>query len=99
LKSKHIIYKEKKTRSSVSPSTRSYSKEPKDKEELYYYPTEDCIRIIDFGGATYINERHSDIINTRQYRAPEVILGILLIYIQVVVNGMKNQIYGRLLAY
>ena len=30
--------------------------------------------MIDFGGATYQNERHADIIQTRQYRAPEVIL-------------------------
>lgn len=32
------------------------------------------IKLIDFGGATYANERHTDIIATRQYRAPEVIL-------------------------
>eukprot|EP00815_Leptocylindrus_aporus_P005880 CAMPEP_0116058780 /NCGR_PEP_ID=MMETSP0322-20121206/5408_1 /TAXON_ID=163516 /ORGANISM="Leptocylindrus danicus var. apora, Strain B651" /LENGTH=694 /DNA_ID=CAMNT_0003543043 /DNA_START=57 /DNA_END=2141 /DNA_ORIENTATION=- len=32
------------------------------------------IKVIDFGGATYENERKSSIINTRQYRAPEVIL-------------------------
>ena len=32
------------------------------------------IKLIDFGGATYDHERHSDIIATRQYRAPEVIL-------------------------
>ena len=32
------------------------------------------IKVIDFGGATYDNERKSSIINTRQYRAPEVIL-------------------------
>ncbi|EGR33477.1 hypothetical protein IMG5_051550 [Ichthyophthirius multifiliis] len=35
------------------------------------------IKIIDFGGATFENEHHSDIINTRQYRAPEVILGCM----------------------
>ena len=32
------------------------------------------IKIIDFGGATYDHEQHNSIINTRQYRAPEVIL-------------------------
>jgi len=32
------------------------------------------IKIIDFGGATFDSERKSTIINTRQYRAPEVIL-------------------------
>ena len=40
-------------------------------------PRRDDIKIIDVGGATYENEKHTDIINTRQYRAPEVILGKL----------------------
>lgn len=34
------------------------------------------IRLIDFGGATFDNEHHSSMINTRQYRSPEVILGL-----------------------
>lgn len=34
------------------------------------------IRVIDFGGATFYRDRHSSIINTRQYRGPEVILGL-----------------------
>ena len=34
------------------------------------------IKIIDFGGATYTHEHKSSLINTRQYRAPEVILGL-----------------------
>eukprot|EP00398_MALV-I-01_sp_L67-1_P000761 gene761-25_t len=33
------------------------------------------IKVIDFGNATFGDEHHSDIINTRQYRAPEVIMG------------------------
>lgn len=33
------------------------------------------IKIIDFGCATLPKENHSGIINTRQYRAPEVIIG------------------------
>mmetsp|Transcript_34473 Transcript_34473/g.43525 ORF Transcript_34473/g.43525 Transcript_34473/m.43525 type:complete len:327 (+) Transcript_34473:1061-2041(+) len=32
--------------------------------------------VIDFGGATYDDEHKSSIINTRQYRGPEVILGL-----------------------
>jgi serine/threonine protein kinase len=32
------------------------------------------VKVIDFGGATYHHENHTLIINTRQYRAPEVIL-------------------------
>lgn len=39
-----------------------------------YIPISDRIRIIDFGGATKHDDHHSSIINTRQYRAPEVIL-------------------------
>lgn len=34
-----------------------------------------CV-VIDFGGATYDHESKSSIINTRQYRSPEVILGL-----------------------
>jgi serine/threonine protein kinase len=32
------------------------------------------IRLIDFGGATFETDHHASIINTRQYRGPEVIL-------------------------
>lgn len=38
-------------------------------------PASTRIKIIDFGGATYDNEKKSSVVNTRQYRAPEVILG------------------------
>ncbi|KAG7364195.1 serine/threonine protein kinase [Nitzschia inconspicua] len=38
-------------------------------------PESTRIKVIDFGGATYDNEKKSSIVNTRQYRAPEVILG------------------------
>lgn len=38
-------------------------------------PTKLNIKIIDFGGATYIKDAHDGIINTRQYRSPEVIMG------------------------
>jgi len=34
------------------------------------------IKIIDFGSATFADEYHCSVINTRQYRAPEVILDI-----------------------
>lgn len=34
------------------------------------------VAVIDFGGATFDNDHKSSIINTRQYRAPEVILGL-----------------------
>ncbi|KAA0152747.1 hypothetical protein FNF29_03636 [Cafeteria roenbergensis] len=38
-------------------------------------PASTSIRLIDFGGATFDSGRKSALINTRQYRAPEVILG------------------------
>ncbi|SJK85780.1 dual-specificity kinase [Babesia microti strain RI] len=34
------------------------------------------VKIIDFGSAIYVDEYHSPLINTRQYRSPEVILDI-----------------------
>ncbi|EAN33393.1 Protein kinase domain protein [Theileria parva strain Muguga] len=39
-------------------------------------PAMSDIKLIDFGSAIYEDEYHSSIINTRQYRAPEVILDI-----------------------
>ena len=39
-----------------------------------YRPVSTEIKIIDFGGATFEDEHHSSVINTRHYRAPEVIL-------------------------
>jgi len=50
-------------------STRS-----KSEERNYNIPKNDAVRIIDMGGATWDHEHHSSTINTRQYRAPEVIL-------------------------
>lgn len=46
------------------------SKEP----PQYVRPENTLIKIIDFGNATYESEHHSSIINTRQYRGPEVVL-------------------------
>lgn len=42
----------------------------------YMRPASDEIKLIDFGNATYEDAHHSSIINTRQYRAPEVYLGL-----------------------
>lgn len=39
-------------------------------------PASSAIKIIDFGNATWSYEYHASIINTRQYRAPEVILDL-----------------------
>ena len=40
----------------------------------YKVPTSDNIVLIDFGNATFSTEHHSRIINTREYRCPEVLL-------------------------
>lgn len=40
------------------------------------WPESTRIKVIDFGGATYDDDKKSSIVNTRQYRAPEVILGV-----------------------
>lgn len=42
----------------------------------YVRPASSRIKLIDFGNATYAHEHHSSIINTRQYRGPEVLLGL-----------------------
>eukprot|EP00913_Durusdinium_trenchii_P002788 g2579.t1 len=42
----------------------------------YFRPVSSDIKLIDFGNATYEDEHHSSIINTRQYRGPEVILSM-----------------------
>jgi serine/threonine protein kinase len=42
---------------------------------VQHVPAATKVKLIDFGGATYDNEKKSSIVNTRQYRAPEVILG------------------------
>ncbi|CAM9613449.1 unnamed protein product [Scytosiphon promiscuus] len=43
-------------------------------------PVNPHIKVIDFGGATYEHDSHASIVNTRQYRAPEVILGLRWLY-------------------
>lgn len=40
----------------------------------YMRPASSRVRLIDFGNATYEDEHHSSIVNTRQYRGPEVVL-------------------------
>lgn len=42
----------------------------------YLRPVSAQIKLIDFGNATYEDEHHSSIINTRQYRGPEVLLSL-----------------------
>ena len=48
----------------------------KTRGRTYQIPESTRIKLIDFGGATYDDEKKSSVVNTRQYRAPEVILGV-----------------------
>jgi len=52
------------------------SSKEKDRRSQYLRPASSRIKLIDFGNATYELEHHSSVINTRQYRAPEVILAM-----------------------
>ena len=53
-----------------------YYEFPVDSETVRLVPKSLQIKLIDFGSAAYEDEHHSSIINTRQYRAPEVVLGL-----------------------
>jgi serine/threonine protein kinase len=52
----------------VHSGSREFSHE----DPSYRIPESVDIRVIDFGGATFVDQHHASIINTRQYRAPEV---------------------------
>lgn len=71
------------------------------------YPDSSLIKIIDFGGATYDNEKKSTIINTRQYRSPEVLLetswsfpsdiwSVGCIIAEIYLGGLLFQTHGNL---
>lgn len=49
---------------------------PRHPGTLVRRPVRPEIRLIDFGAATYEHDYHGSVINTRQYRAPEVILDL-----------------------
>lgn len=57
-------------RSEFQPPEERYRNLP------YARPASNSIKLIDFGNATYVDMHHSSIIQTRQYRSPEVILQI-----------------------
>jgi serine/threonine protein kinase len=42
----------------------------------YLVPVNPSIKVIDFGNARFLSKKKGSLINTRQYRAPEVLLGI-----------------------
>jgi len=53
-----------------------YTHEKRGHSNNYRVPVSERIRLIDFGGATFEDDHHSRVINTRQYRSPEVMLGL-----------------------
>merc|ERR1712032_1195235 len=53
---------------------QSRARKPSSGDKPYLRPAAGQIKLIDFGNATYEDEHHSSIINTRQYRGPEVLL-------------------------
>uniref|UniRef100_M4C289 Protein kinase domain-containing protein n=1 Tax=Hyaloperonospora arabidopsidis (strain Emoy2) TaxID=559515 RepID=M4C289_HYAAE len=53
-------------------------------------PANNAVKLIDFGGATYEDESKSSIINTRQYRSPEVILGLGWSYPSDICQGIET---------
>lgn len=57
----------------LSNRERSYRNPDASDQQI---PASNSIKLIDFGGATYDTERRTSVINTRQYRSPEVILGL-----------------------
>mmetsp|Transcript_34932 Transcript_34932/g.68950 ORF Transcript_34932/g.68950 Transcript_34932/m.68950 type:complete len:260 (+) Transcript_34932:383-1162(+) len=59
----------------VDSSSREITFPRADEQIRVRRPFRADIKVIDFGGATFEDEKHTSIINTRQYRAPEVILG------------------------
>ena len=59
------------------------------------------IRLIDFGSATFNDEYHSNLVSTRHYRAPEIILGnsLLVHFLLQAADGASRAICGRSAAF
>eukprot|EP00435_Cladocopium_sp_Y103_P038279 s1245_g10.t1 len=55
-------------RGELQPPSPRYAELP------YIRPADSRVKLIDFGNATYVDMHHSSIIQTRQYRSPEVVL-------------------------
>jgi len=57
----------------MTEESKVFPSQCKESHKPYLLPLNDEIKLIDFGGATFANEHKTKIINTRQYRAPEVL--------------------------
>lgn len=60
----------------VSISAASPAEWTNHRDQSVYLPSCRHFTLIDYGSATYASERRHGVINTRQYRAPEVLLGM-----------------------
>lgn len=54
------------------------SRSPKEGMLYKRLPKSSAIKVIDFGSTAYEHQEHNYIVSTRHYRAPEVILGMIL---------------------
>ena len=60
----------------LSPSASASSRRAASRPKRRIHVRNPVIKIIDFGGATFEGDHHTSLVNTRQYRGPEVILGL-----------------------
>ncbi|CAA6666258.1 unnamed protein product [Spirodela intermedia] len=54
----------------------SYKRNSQDAMHFRYLPKSSAIKLIDFGSTAFEDQDRSSIVTTRQYRAPEIILGL-----------------------
>jgi len=57
----------------------SSKKSSQDEMHFKCLPKSSAIKLIDFGSTAFDNQEHNSIVSTRHYRAPEIILGNLVI--------------------
>lgn len=65
----------------VNSSSRTVQTEDNRRRKPLREVEDATIRLIDLGSATFDHEHHSTIVSTRHYRAPEVILGNIILMI------------------
>jgi dual-specificity kinase len=76
LKPENILFQRKPMVTTELPRLQDKGGRPGGRSAPYLRPRDADIKVIDFGNATFAKDHHASIINTRQYRGPEVILGM-----------------------